>query len=198
MWQSRKDRGKTQNLFLIESFAPKSNFEREYAVMGSTGNVYLVKIKSVPTCTCPDYVGRKRRCKHIYFILIRVMGVSEDKTDNENYLSGELVQMFKKIPKVTHHLIADDKYRQIYEKNKDKITPQKMKEKDQKETDDLCPICLDDLENGEDLDFCKFSCGKSIHKECFTMLAKSKGHTCPFCRQSWDGQTDKLIYVNLT
>lgn len=196
MWQSRKDRGKTQNLFLIEAFPPKSTYEREYAVMGSTGNVYIVKIKAVPTCTCPDFMTRHRRCKHIYFVLIRVMGVQEGKTDTEKYIGGELLTMFDKIPHVTNHLLANGKYRDAYLKNKDRIIPKKKEARDKRDTDDLCPICLDDLENGEPLDHCKYSCGKPIHAECFQMLAKSRGAKCPFCRQSWLGKTI-VDYVNV-
>jgi hypothetical protein len=199
MLTDRKNRGKTQKLYLIESYPSTSNFEREYAVMGSTGNVYLVKIKSVPTCTCPDYLERLKRCKHIYFILIRVMGIQDDETDKDNYISGELTNMFSNISPVTNNLVADHKYIDIYEKNKDKILPDKHKleEKDQKKTDDLCPICLDDLENGEELVFCKYSCGKSIHYECFNMLAKSRNISCPFCMKTWDGSHVSFKYVNL-
>ena len=64
--------------------------------------------------------------------------------------------------------------------------PEEQKEVKQKfEKDDVCPICLDPLENGKELDYCKYSCGQTIHKKCFSMWEKSKGGICVFCRGKW-------------
>ena len=67
-----------------------------------------------------------------------------------------------------------------------------------KDTADLCPICLDDLENGTELDYCKYSCGKPIHTICFKMWAKKKSKTCVFCRENWEGvKKQDAGYINL-
>ena len=62
-------------LYLIESIPPEDEDDpiREFLVMGTTGNVYTVTIENEPSCTCPDFQLRQRRCKHIFFILMRVM-----------------------------------------------------------------------------------------------------------------------------
>ena len=44
---------------------------------------------------------------------------------------------------------------------------------------------MDPLENGKDLDFCRYSCGKTIHSKCFSMWEKSRGSICVFCRAQW-------------
>ncbi|KAL2346948.1 hypothetical protein Fmac_000948 [Flemingia macrophylla] len=46
-----------------------------FFIFGATGNVYTVALSSTPSCTCPD---RTTPCKHILFVLIRVLGVSLD------------------------------------------------------------------------------------------------------------------------
>ncbi|KAG4392134.1 hypothetical protein GLYMA_04G084500v4 [Glycine max] len=46
-----------------------------FFILGATGNVYTVTLSSSPSCTCPD---RTTPCKHILFVLIRVLGVSLD------------------------------------------------------------------------------------------------------------------------
>ena len=79
MKNDRKIKGSSQNIFLIETIMPESEKEKKFDVMGSTGNVYTVTIKDIPECTCPDFRLRNKRCKHIYFILIKVM-----KTHNED------------------------------------------------------------------------------------------------------------------
>ena len=149
----RKNRGKTQNLFLIEIKVNNEEYKKEFIIMGSTGNIYNVIIKEKPTCTCPDYKTRNKRCKHIYFVLIRVMKI-KNKLDNKN----EIIK---------------------------------------KDINDLCPICLDDLENGEELDYCKFSCGKSIHKNCYFMWCKTKQDTCVYCRAKWSKNEINGVYINV-
>jgi hypothetical protein len=194
---TRKGRGKTQSIFLIEM---NSQFEnsKTFVVMGTTGNVYKVTIKSQPECTCPDYQQRANRCKHIFFILIRVMHVTSDNEDKEEYTDAELKTMFASMPKILNHLIADSSHRTTYNKLKDSENKNKDNTVAKKGTDDVCPICLDDLENSEELDYCKYSCGKPIHKMCFTMWCKKNDATCVFCRESWVKiETDFNNYINL-
>lgn len=192
MCDLRKNRGKHQNIFLIETIDTinQTNLIKQYVVMGSTGNVYTVTIENTPKCTCPDYATRKKRCKHIYFILIKVMKVDDE--DQKKYTDKELVEMFNNIPSITNQLIVDDKIKQTYKLNSQSAHQSVT----MKTTDDLCPICLDDLNNNEELDYCKYSCGKPIHKICFDMWAKKKNSLCVFCRASWKGKVDGQ-YVNL-
>ena len=51
---------------------------------------------------------------------------------------------------------------------------------------------MDPLENGKELDYCKYSCGKTIHKKCFTMWEKSKGGICVLCRGQWYSDFPKI------
>lgn len=197
MAANRKLRGTTQNLFLVETILSQKEYEREYVIMGFTGNVYNVLITNSPTCTCPDFTTRGRRCKHIYFVLIKIMKVDSDNEDQEEYDSDELLEMFSNIPNITNNLVVDDHKKQTYKKLV-KNNKTKKVEVDQRETDDLCPICLDDLENGEDLDYCKYSCGKPVHKVCYGMWIKTKAtNNCIYCRASWTGMDKETKYVNL-
>jgi len=193
MSYQRKHRGKTQSLFLIESIEPTDNKSRSYAIMGSTGNVYTVTIKESPTCTCPDYVGRFNRCKHIYFVLIRIMNANEDQ---DTYDENDLSIMFHNALNITNNVQADTKIKNAYDKLKQNIgTDNKQVAK--KSLDDLCPICLDDLENGEELDYCKFSCGKSLHTNCFKMWIKAKKPICVFCKENWFEKDSNDKYINI-
>lgn len=191
---SRKDRGKTQKLFLIESVPSKDNHEKLYQVMGSTGNVYTVTINSNPSCSCPDHQTRHNRCKHIYFILLRVMKVPASKEEQTKFTNNELLNMFQNIPQITNNLVVGDRYKKNYQsfkqngsKKYDKDNKDNKDNKvDQKPIDDCCPICLDDLEADDKLDYCKYSCGKSIHDKCFKMWSMSQaGAKCVFCREPW-------------
>jgi hypothetical protein len=182
----RKNKGTSQNLYLIETIPESEKNQREFVVMGSTGNVYNVTIKDIPQCTCPDFRLRHKRCKHIYFVLIRLM-----KTTNEDEIFDEadLKIMFNNIPKITSNLIADKKIREVYKKMADPsdglVVDEKLDFENIKNIDDNCPICLDGLNNGQELDNCKSSCGKYIHRICFIMWCKKNNSTCVFCRSDW-------------
>ncbi len=161
----RKERGKTQNIYLIETSTSPIENERKYVVMGTTNNKYTVTINNDPSCTCPDYTQRQRRCKHIYFILIKIMKVSEEREDQEMYNDLELYNMFKNIPEITNNLNSSCK--------------------PMREPFGECPICLDGLDYGT-LDYCKYSCGQPIHVECFYKWSYGKKiATCVYCRHDW-------------
>ena len=205
---TRIERCFTDNLYLVESIPQNSNEEKKriYLIMGSTGNVYSVVITNKPTCTCPDFRQRKKRCKHIYFVLIRIMKVENPiikKFTNEN-----LDEMFNNIPLITNNLIVDkskrDKFHEITNNIKSNDNNEKNKKNEkviQKLNDeDICPICLDNLNNGKELDYCKYSCGLTLHKKCFQMWEKRNKGICVFCRADWYKNKKKNknnSYVNL-
>jgi len=170
----RKQRGATQKLFLVETLEQKNDNERQYVIMGSTGNVYTVTISCTPTCTCPDYKTRYNRCKHIFFVLLRIMKVKDP--DKNKYTDIEIKNMFDNIPEITNALCVNnsikDKYIQVKEGGKGQIRD-----------DDVCPICLDDIksENNEPFDSCNI-CRKCVHTDCFNMWKKKNTSVCLFCR----------------
>lgn len=176
MSSQRIERCYTDNIYLIESVPPDSedDTERTYVIMGHSGHVYNVTISHRPKCTCPDFYLRGNRCKHIYFVLIRIMNI--DNVTDKYYSDDDLTDMFRNIPPIAQNLMYKGRDVEI---NEGKEVEQKFEE------GDICPICLDPLENGKELDFCRYSCGKTIHSKCFSMWVKSKGSICVFCRAQW-------------
>ena len=176
MSSQRIERCYTDNIYLIESVPPDSeeDTERTYVIMGHSGHVYNVTISHRPKCTCPDFYLRGNRCKHIYFVPIRIMNI--DNVTDKYYSDDDLTDMFRNIPPIAQNLMYKGSDVEI---NEGKEVEQKFEE------GDICPICLDPLENGKELDFCRYSCGKTIHSKCFSMWVKSKGSICVFCRAQW-------------
>jgi hypothetical protein len=179
----RKQRGVTQKLFLIEAIEKKSDASREYVIMGLTRNVYNVNICSTPTCTCPDYTTRGNRCKHIFFVLLRIMKVNDP--DKAKYSDHDLKVMFSNLPEVTNTLCVEDKIKDRYARSKDNVIMAK--------DDDLCPICLEEIQNGEKFEYCRALCGKCIHTLCFSMWCEKNPAVCQFCKKPWGEQK----YINL-
>jgi hypothetical protein len=51
----------------------------EFAVLGATGNLYTVTVCRQPQCTCPDFCCRRNLCKHILFVMLRVLRLPVDE-----------------------------------------------------------------------------------------------------------------------
>jgi len=194
----RKSRGKAQKIYLImthEYFA--DTMDRSYEVMGTTGNVYNVCIKTSPTCTCPDYVSRHRRCKHIYFVLSRIMKVKPDQEDIEEYTDDDLKDMFAHVPHVTENLRVDAykvaRFKALKKNGNGEVVMREIHE------EDVCPICLDDMyECADEVTYCRYSCGNVIHKDCFTRYTDHRHELakCLYCHKPWE--KEKSTYVNLS
>lgn len=197
---ARKERGKTQRIFLILTYDYDVDIlERKYEVMGTTGNAYTVTITSKPSCTCPDHTTRYKRCKHIYFVLTRIMKVKKDQEDITEYDDDDLEDMIKNIPKITENLKVNaakvSKFKALKKNNNGEVNRKDIDE------DDMCPICLGEIYDcGEDLVYCKYSCGTSIHKECFNMYNSKQDNTngikCIFCHKSWNIEANKYINID--
>ena len=206
---TRIERCFTDNLYLVESIPPNLNEEKKrvYLIMGSTGNVYSVVITNKPTCTCPDFRQRKKRCKHIYFVLIRIMKVENPII--KKFTNDNLDEMFNIIPLITNNLIVDKSKRDKFHEITNNIKSNNSKEinsktdnkvKQRLNDNDICPICLDNINNGKELDYCKYSCGLTLHKKCFQMWEKRNKGICVFCRANWYKNKKKNkpnLYVNL-
>ena len=195
MDRSRKHRSKNQKIFLVQCHNSETAFEKKYDVMGTTGNVYTVTINNTPICTCPDFMTRHKRCKHIYFVLIKIMHIEEDMEDSKKYSNEDLTDMFNSIPEIMNNLIISDKIIDKYNNVKD-TDNKKSITVEQRAINDLCPICLDDLDNGSEIDYCKFSCGNNVHKDCMNMWLKIKKNLCVFCKKPWNN-TVSHDYINL-
>lgn len=185
----RKNRGNTQKIYLIET-KNISTFSRQYIIMGSTGNIYKIIIDTKPSCTCPDFMTRNVRCKHIYFVLSRVMKLED--VDQKEFKEQELLLMFQNIPLIAKTLCVNDDIKSKYYKV---VNDENSDSKDIKGLDDICPICLDDVDDGHKIDSCK-KCKRSVHDLCFKMWCKINKKECMFCKSNWNSMTNNG-YINL-
>jgi hypothetical protein len=82
-------------------------------------------------------------------------------------------------------------------------------DKNRKPIDGDCPICFNELaaDGGEDIVWCRATCGQNVHKECFEMWAATKRQgggsrgsevTCPYCRSVWQGDEDMVKKIKKT
>ncbi|KAF1849902.1 uncharacterized protein K460DRAFT_360749 [Cucurbitaria berberidis CBS 394.84] len=144
-------------------------------IAGSTGNVYTVTIGLVPSCDCP-HAKRGNQCKHIIYIMLRVLKSQEDVAYQLALTSSELRDVIKNAPPMPG---VETDGRDGAEKEGE--------DGNRKPIEGECPICYDELDDKEAVVYCKASCGNNVHKECMQKWsAMSKGKsTCPYCRAKW-------------
>jgi hypothetical protein len=78
---ARKERAKNDSrLYFIQFNANTSPIQ--FDVLGTTGKIYHIKFKSSSSkqwsCSCPDHTIRGATCKHIYFVIFKVLHLTEN------------------------------------------------------------------------------------------------------------------------
>ncbi len=93
----RKHRANTENIFLKE-IKELDDYTREFNVVGSTGNNYKVTVGRKITCQCPDFTGKsmQRQCKHIYYILNKILNCDSSMEDKDEYTNDDLDILFNR------------------------------------------------------------------------------------------------------
>ena len=174
-----------------------------FYVLGTTGNVYIVNLSTNPSCTCPD---RTNPCKHIFFVLIRVLGVSLDdphlrrKTLKPNHLA-RLLATPSFIVSFARQTLRE-RFHQVFFLNKELgINAASLMPCVEVEEGAMCPICLDEMRKSGDRAVACGTCKIPVHEECLMTWEKTKkkGLTkCVTCRSPWTNKGDQQRYLNLS
>ncbi|UZO10259.1 uncharacterized protein OCT59_001854 [Rhizophagus irregularis] len=171
-------RAEQQRLYMVNR-EKIDDFHEEFAVLGSTGNIYTVTIKHVPNCTCPDF-GKGNLCKHIFFIYLKVFRLNRDSSFiyQKALLSKELRSIFANAapdPTVLANQRVRDKYKTFTSGELVSDTNGNENEK-RRPIEGNCPICYEPLEEKDhkNIVWCKEGCGNNLHKDCFEQWKRSK------------------------
>lgn len=128
------------------------------------------------------------QCKHIVFVLHRVLRVKYNYVYQLALLSEELRDIFSSAPPpVDQQAVAAEA------------------DKKRKSVEGDCPICFEEMKTAsgsEALVWCKAACGQNIHHQCFEMWANTKRAsstkvTCPYCRSDWEGDSGQVNLANV-
>ncbi|GAA5947933.1 hypothetical protein JCM3765_007035 [Sporobolomyces pararoseus] len=197
--QERVDRVMSQRFFCVGR-TRTSEISEEFKVLGSTGNVYTIRICNVPTCDCPD--GQKgNHCKHILFVFLKILQIPQSV--NLWYQSALITDELRAIfanARPAPQTQQEERVKKMYRIATGEEEPEKdeqgqeidsvgVKKRIPKE-DDSCPICYEDFEPGSEagLVFCLSpqGCGNPLHLPCFQNWARTATPvTCPLCREKW-------------
>lgn len=170
--------------------------ESNFFILGATGNVYTVTLTSNPSCTCPD---RTTPCKHILFVLIRVLGVSLDDTclRRRTLRPCQLSRLLAAptLPEAMAGSNVRERFHQLFFQARQGVLRPCVEIEDGA----ICPVCLDEMEKGEKVVACG-TCRNAIHEECLLKWKRSSGRrstSCVICRARWRDRNDQDKYLNL-
>ncbi len=216
--ETRLQRAKKERMYFMGRAATSSQSAAAFIVTGQSGKVWTVTIPSTDSslvdsssrmnrfrCNCPDNIIRRGTCKHMLFVALRVLKISEEQLvglENGKELDIHFLHevLAKVAPDVDEEFTAPaalkERLKSIagdFETGGEvpKVEPRLPEEGDQ------CPICMDDLTDGLPLVHCGYGCGKGVHEECFERYKKaqfarfSKNEVadnnirCVTCRMDW-------------
>ncbi|GAA6003778.1 uncharacterized protein JCM10292_003372 [Rhodotorula paludigena] len=202
--RERADRVYSQRFFCVDRTRTGEIME-EFKVLGSTGNVYTIKVDKIPTCDCPDGL-KGNKCKHQLFVMLKVLGVPQSSNlwYQSALLSTELQAIFafaRPAPKT----LLDERVARAYKVATGDQPPDEaaataggsatgVVQKRVPQEGDSCRSAVrphEDFQAGSEqgLVFCLTvtGCGNALHAECFRNWAMTcKPTTCPLCREKWD------------
>jgi hypothetical protein len=175
-----------------------------FDVIGTTDNLYLVSYhhKRGWKCNCPDFAKRKVACKHIFFVIARVLKApidqqfqpcNADEQENRNNFGTAtdlcviLHTQWSTTTTITNPNAVDLPPKRLKRKEEKQLQEEeKIKMVEQQPfVGELCSICYDTFEKDDDENviYCYNQCGKTLHRACFVRYTKiSRKHQCPNCR----------------
>lgn len=174
-----------------------------FYVLGATGNVYVVNITSTLTCTCPD---RTTPCKHILFVLIRVLGVAlDDVCLRRRTLKPCQLARILSSPSRPESFAGPSLRQRFYQQF---LLQRELQGPDYTpcmgvEEGATCPICLEEMGKPGDLSrvVACGTCRNPLHEECLMTWKRTqrrRSFTCVICRSRWRDRVDQERYLNLS
>ncbi|KAK9699841.1 hypothetical protein RND81_08G198500 [Saponaria officinalis] len=159
-----------------------------FYVLGATGNVYVVNVSTTLTCTCPD---RAIPCKHILFVLIKVLGVSlDDSCLRRRTLRPCQLSRLLNIPSSPESLAAPmlrERFHQVFFLQRE-LGGTGHAPCTTIEEGSTCPICLEEMgKAGERVVACS-TCRNPLHEECLMIWKRTQRRrcvSCVICRSRW-------------
>ncbi|KAK1264734.1 hypothetical protein QJS04_geneDACA015665 [Acorus gramineus] len=182
-----------------------------FSILGATGNVYSVALSADPKCTCPD--DHRRRppvpCKHVLFVLLRVLGVPSDDPSILRLCSPllrpcELARLARAptLPGVLAGPRVRERFHRAFSGAAAVAAASRRSPDRECGSTATCPVCLEEIAAASGI-----ACGvcrNEVHRACLLAWKRSRGRrgaNCVMCRARWRprrGIGGGGGYVNLT
>lgn len=165
-----------------------------FTIRGSTDYTLQYRINKGWTCSCPDYQRRRKTCKHIFFVLNRVLrhsldvDVVTDSNDTEYNMKTfsspqEIISALEtRLAGTTGRIqngsasLAKSSHSPCHSTSSNDVPQRPYLGED-------CVICFEAMTDATPVVFCYETCGQSLHAQCFQIYqGHAKNVRCPSCR----------------
>lgn len=176
--RERKRRAMSQPIFFIDHESRPSSSDELFRVMGTSRMPYEVTFVDHPqpawACSCPDFARREGLfCKHIFFVLARVLNVEHDCRTcadvRRQFQDQQIARQFVYVPPPPTSSSSS--------------SASSVQQKPW--VGETCAICYEVFSepDASTLVYCHQTCGKSLHRACFDGYQHVVGESrCPYCR----------------
>lgn len=197
MDQQRLDIALSQRMFLIEHSQDQTVNRPLFMIKGSSNSVHKVILNSTITCSCIDYKKRKQPCKHVYFVLFRILQANMEDVNRFILSSNEfnieyldklykdfLVKNQRNNPSILKPNLRK-KYKQLIQDRKEqKQDINALVRKYRRPLGEDCSICYETIVKENNIMTCQF-CWNNFHTVCINHWKRTGYDTCPLCRQKF-------------
>ena len=166
---TRKQRGLKERIYLLSANINEEKRIITLSVKGSSNKIYEISLSDyIVNCKCMDFAIRKKICKHLYFILGKIIKssqiLSKVNTLEDIIINFEEIFSFLR-QSLNNHVNGICNENLNYDKG------------------DTCSICFEEF-GSENINQCKMTCKNIFHTECINLWL-SKNNSCPLCRSVW-------------
>lgn len=162
------------------------------AVLGHTGNVYDVTLSARVACTCPDFGKARCACKHLLFVLLRVMQLPQDdpRVWQRALLPREVHDLRQRLQERLNGandsvqlagIQASSAVLSAFEAAGRSLTSARGS------LPGPCLVCFEAAASTDGVASCS-QCGQTMHRHCLmqcSAAAENRQVTCPRCRALW-------------
>lgn len=187
---ARLSRGMRERIYLLDAQLNHTRDHWSFVVEGQSGNRYMVDLRTDTgcICSCPDFKARRKICKHIYFILVRIAKWDEldiGTIPSEFTLTEELTSYISNALSTRINILCNIGDADTFEYTRE--------DEDEGEIlDGDCTICFEELGSRKNVDKCG-ACSNYIHNECIERWYNTSP-TCPLCRRN--ATFKSMLYVS--
>jgi len=172
---TRKERGLIERIYLLDAKHDEKKWE--LSVKGSSKSIYKIILSSkYIKCKCMDFTIRKKVCKHLYFILGRIL--KNNQITNSINSVTDIIENYNNISNILKEVLHNHVQSSITDIEYD--------------VNDTCCICFESF-NDENVSQCTMTCKNTFHSECINLWL-SNNDSCPLCRSPWiDSNSDNPL-----
>ncbi|XP_071799794.1 mitogen-activated protein kinase kinase kinase 1-like [Asterias amurensis] len=197
--RKRVERSLHARLYFLQQSGPNS-----FVIGGDSPNHKYKVVIGPQNCNC----GKGPFCLHVLFVMLRVFQVKEGdpmlwsrtlmnyevETLFRNYQARQKTRLKRSSSKATNQQQRKSSNEGSVEMTSSTCTGSSdstMNSDQCNKEEDLCPICLLEMIDGESLVVCQDGCRNRLHHHCVAIWAsecerQNEALNCPLCRTKWD------------